>query len=75
MMNRKNFIEYFSCPAQLWVAYQILAGLAEAHAAGVYHGDLKTENVLVTSWHWAYLVDWASYKPVCLPADNPVRCP
>lgn len=54
------------------MAYQFLEGLAAAHAAGVYHGDLKTENVLVTSWHWAYLADWASYKPVCLPADNPV---
>ena len=36
------------------------------------HGDLKAENVLVTSWHWAYLADFASYKPVQLPADNPV---
>lgn len=36
------------------------------------HGDLKAENVLVTSWHWVYLADFASYKPVRLPADNPV---
>lgn len=33
----------------------------------VYHGDIKTENVLVTSWNWVYLVDFASYKPTYLP--------
>ncbi len=57
----------------MWIAYQLLEGLATAHAAGVCHGDLKAENVLVTSWHWLYLADFASYKPVRLPSDNPVR--
>ena len=35
------------------------------------HGDVKPENVLVTSWGWAYISDFAPYKPVALPADNP----
>ncbi|KAG0188811.1 Serine/threonine-protein kinase [Apophysomyces sp. BC1034] len=59
-----------------WIAYQILQGVADAHAkqpspSKVYHGDIKTENVLVTSWNWAYLVDFASFKPTYLPEDNP----
>jgi serine/threonine protein kinase len=66
-LNRKTLI----ATPQLWIAYQLLEGLAAAHGAGVCHGDLKAENVLVTSWHWAYLADFASYKPVQLPADNP----
>lgn len=37
------------------------------------HGDIKAENVLLTSWGWVLLADWASYKPTYLPADNPVR--
>lgn len=36
-------------------------------ARQVYHGDIKTENVLVTSWNWVFLVDFASYKPTYLP--------
>lgn len=36
------------------------------------HGDIKSENVLVTSWNWVYLCDFASsYKPTWLPLDDP----
>lgn len=35
------------------------------------HGDIKTENVLVTSWNWIYLTDFASFKPTYLPLDDP----
>ena len=35
------------------------------------HGDIKTENILVTSWTWVLLADLASFKPVFVPADNP----
>ena len=58
--------------AQLWVAYQLLEAVAQAHGAGVCHGDITCENVLVTSWNWVFLSDFASYKPTTLPADNPV---
>jgi len=35
-------------------------------------GDIKCENVLVTSWNWVYLADYyGSLKPTLLPADNP----
>ncbi|KAI8142350.1 hypothetical protein BJV82DRAFT_614613 [Fennellomyces sp. T-0311] len=54
-----------------WISYQILRGVADAHAKNIYHGDIKTENVMVTSWNWAYLVDFASYKPTYLPEDDP----
>jgi phosphoinositide-3-kinase regulatory subunit 4 len=60
---------------QHWLAYQLLHSLAQAHGRGVCHGDIKCENVLVTSWAWLYLADFASYKPTYLPVDNPVRAP
>ena len=38
----------------------------------MYHGDIKTENVLVTSWNWLYLTDFSSsFKKTYLPEDNP----
>ena len=57
---------------QYWIAFQLLHALAQCHERGVCHGDIKCENVLVTSWDWVYVADFASYKPVRLLADNPV---
>ena len=33
----------------------------------VCHGDIKSENVMVTSWNWLLLADFASFKPTYLP--------
>ncbi|XP_073425409.1 phosphoinositide 3-kinase regulatory subunit 4 [Dendrobates tinctorius] len=54
-----------------WIAFQILTAVDQAHTSGVCHGDIKTENVMVTSWNWVLLTDFASFKPTYLPEDNP----
>lgn len=54
-----------------WIAFQILTAVDQAHKAGVRHGDIKTENVMVTGWNWVLLTDFASFKPTYLPEDNP----
>ena len=46
-----------------WLVYQLLVAVDQCHARGVCHGDLKSENVMVTSWTWATATDLASYKP------------
>ena len=55
-----------------WLAFQLLCGLRDCHSRNVYHGDIKTENILVTSWNWLYLTDFSSsFKKTYLPEDNP----
>ncbi|KAF2871751.1 hypothetical protein BDV95DRAFT_493448 [Massariosphaeria phaeospora] len=55
-----------------WLSFQLLCAVRDCHARNLYHGDIKTENVLVTSWNWLYLADFSSaYKPAYLPEDNP----
>ncbi|KAI9167183.1 putative serine/threonine-protein kinase VPS15 [Paramyrothecium foliicola] len=55
-----------------WLAFQLLCALRDCHAQDIYHGDIKAQNVLVTSWNWLYLTDFSSaFKPVMLPDDNP----
>lgn len=54
-----------------WITFQLLTGLKESHERKVYHGDLKAENVVVTSWNWVYITDFSSYKPTYLTDNNP----
>ena len=49
----------------------MLNALRDAHSRNISHGDVKSENILVTSWNWVYLTDFASYKPTYLPLDDP----
>ncbi|EFN87043.1 phosphoinositide 3-kinase regulatory subunit 4 isoform X1 [Harpegnathos saltator] len=54
-----------------WVTFQVLYALHQAHKFGVCHGDIKLENIMITSWNWVLLTDFASFKPTYLPEDNP----
>ncbi|CAL1709651.1 unnamed protein product [Somion occarium] len=54
-----------------WLAFQLLTALRDARNRKVSHGDLKTSNILITSWNWLYLSDFAPHKPALLPLDDP----
>lgn len=54
-----------------WITYQLLCGLRDCHAKGLHHGDIKAENILITTSNWAYLSDFAHFKPTYVPEDNP----
>ncbi|KAL0946172.1 hypothetical protein HGRIS_012435 [Hohenbuehelia grisea] len=54
-----------------WIAFQLLHALHDARNRKISHGDIKSENILVTSWNWIYLTDFASFKPTYLPLDDP----
>lgn len=62
---------FLSMIEKRWIAFQLLNGLRDARNRKVSHGDIKSENILVTSWNWVYLSDFASYKPTYLPLDDP----
>ncbi|KAK2812896.1 hypothetical protein FQN50_000917 [Emmonsiellopsis sp. PD_5] len=68
-MSTRPFLEEIE---KKWIAYQLLCALRDCHAQEIFHGDIKTENLLVTSWNWLYLSDFSSsFKPTFLPEDNP----
>ena len=53
------------------MAFQLLRAMQQMHSVGVRHGDIKSENVLLTTWNWVFVSDLAFYKPTYLPANNP----
>lgn len=70
--NRHSTRPFLEDIEKKWIAFQLLCALRDCHAQDIFHGDIKTENVLVTSWNWLYLSDFSSsFKPTFLPEDNP----
>ncbi|GMT16741.1 hypothetical protein PFISCL1PPCAC_8038, partial [Pristionchus fissidentatus] len=56
---------------RIWYTYQLLRALAQCHSVNVCHGDLKSQNVLLSSSGWLHITDFAFFKPTYLPEDNP----
>lgn len=54
-----------------WVIYQLFRALEFCHRKDVVHGDIKLENIMISSWNWLVLTDFAPYKPTYLPDDDP----
>ncbi|KAI0634092.1 hypothetical protein C8Q77DRAFT_1109727 [Trametes polyzona] len=71
LYDRISTRPFLSVVEKKWIAFQILNALRDARNRKVSHGDIKSENILVTSWNWVYISDFASYKPTFLPLDDP----
>ncbi|KAF8579068.1 ARM repeat-containing protein [Ramaria rubella] len=71
LYDRISTRPFLSIIEKKWIAFQLLNGMRDARKRNIPHGDIKSENVLVTSWNWIYLTDFASFKPTFLPLDDP----
>jgi len=71
LYDRMHTRPFLSDVARNWIAFQVLCSVCQAHSVGAVHGDLKTENIFVSSWNHAVLSDFALFKPLRLPEDDP----
>ncbi|KAH7910911.1 hypothetical protein BJ138DRAFT_1126480 [Hygrophoropsis aurantiaca] len=72
LYDRISTRPFLSTVEKKWIAFQLLSALRDARNRKISHGDIKSTNVLVTSWNWVYLTDFAApYKPTFLPLDDP----
>ncbi|KRX84177.1 Eukaryotic initiation factor 4A, partial [Trichinella sp. T6] len=55
---------------KLWICFQLLKATEQIMQNGVCHGDIKTENILLTESGWLLLSDFAHFKPSIIPHDN-----
>ncbi|GAA5903427.1 ubiquitin-binding serine/threonine protein kinase VPS15 [Sporobolomyces salmoneus] len=72
LYDRISTRPFLSSIEKRWITFQLLTGLKDARERGIAHGDIKTENIVVTSWNWIFLTDFSSsFKPTYLPLDDP----
>ncbi|CAA0396905.1 unnamed protein product [Arabidopsis thaliana] len=69
--DRLSTRPFLSLVEKKWLAFQLLLAVKQCHEKDICHGDIKCENVLLTSWNWLYLADFASFKPTYIPYDDP----
>lgn len=71
LYDRMSTRPFLTIIEKKWVTFQVLCALHQCHKQKICHGDIKLENILITSWNWILLSDFASFKPTFLPDDNP----
>lgn len=73
LYDRLSLRPFLTLVEKLWLTFQLLNTLQLLHDhLHICHGDIKTENLLVSSSNWLVLTDFSRHiKPVYLPGDNP----
>ncbi|CCI47798.1 unnamed protein product [Albugo candida] len=62
---------FLSTIEKKWITFQLLKALEQCHRKGVCHGDVKLENLMIVTWNWLFLTDFAPFKPTYIPEDDP----
>jgi serine/threonine protein kinase len=71
LYDRLNTRPFLTLIEKKWLIFQLLKAVQQIHDADIRHGDIKSENIMVTSWGWLLLTDFAVFKPTFIPEDHP----
>ncbi|ORY34315.1 hypothetical protein BCR39DRAFT_556705 [Naematelia encephala] len=72
LYDRVSMQPYLAEVEKKWIGFQLLTCLRDARTRKISHGDIKSENVLITSDLHLLLTDFSSsFKPTFLPLDDP----
>ena len=70
-LRERIYIEpYLTYIDKIWLTLQIMFSLHNVHSKQVYHGNLKLQNILLTSYMTVFISDIATYKPAYIPIDD-----
>ena len=55
---------------KIWIIFQFFYGIYQLHEGGIYHGDLRIENILLTSNSSVFISDISPFKPAYIKIDD-----
>ena len=70
LKERIASMPYLTNIEKKWISFQLIYGLKQIHNLGYCHGDIKLENILLTSTSSVFLADIATYKPAYIQQDD-----
>lgn len=70
LLERAHTIPYLKSSEKIWIVFQLLTAVFNLHQDGLFHGDIKSSNVLLTTWNHILLSDFAWHKPYYLFEDQ-----
>ncbi|OII74652.1 protein kinase [Cryptosporidium ubiquitum] len=53
-----------------WLEFQSLITVTQLHSLGLFHGDIKTENMLVNQLYTVKITDIAPWKPIFIDSSD-----
>ena len=70
LLDRVQTIPHLRTTEKHWIIFQLLTAVYTLHKEGLYHGDIKANNVLLTTWNHVLLSDFAWHKPSYIFEDQ-----
>ena len=70
LRERIYTLPYLTKIEKIWIIFQFFYGIYQLHLSGIYHGDLKIENILLTSNNSVFITDISPYKPAYIQIDD-----
>jgi phosphoinositide-3-kinase regulatory subunit 4 len=70
LKERMYLMPYLTYIDKIWITFQLLYLFNNLEKNQIFHGDVKPENILLTSNLSVYLADFATYKPAYIYVDD-----
>ena len=70
LKERIYTLPYLRKIEKIWIMFQFFYGIYQLHEGGIYHGDLRIENILLTSNSSVFISDISPFKPAYIKIDD-----
>jgi len=55
LRERLKSLQGITYQDKMWLSFQLLCAVHQFHSESIYHGDIKPQNIMITSWNWLFI--------------------